>query len=536
MRSSKHGILACLALAACTPSPSGLGGTEDTEGSDTGASTGPDTTPMGTTAVDTTAGSGEGGSSSGVVDSSSTGPGCTPGEEGCACDERGLCAEGLACIDDVCTATSCGNGEIDEGEECDDANAMDSDGCDNDCTVSAGAAQVIAGEEHVCALFHTGDIKCWGAYNDGRLGYPGQNEDVGNDETPASMPFVDVGGPVEQLALGTAFTCALLDGGDVRCWGDGAEGRLGQGNTDDVGDDESPADVPPIDLGGPALHIAAGDDHACAVLQSGELRCWGRNEQGQLGLPGAGDVGDDEVPGSLPPVNLGDGVVAEQVAAGADHTCVLVGGGEVLCFGRDDAGQLGTPESNAVIGDDEEPATAERVLLPEFAVMVAARYNHTCVAYDTGELQCWGDGGAGRLGYGNTDNVGDDEDVSLLTPLDLLDAVGSDPTSFGMGVAHTCVRLGTTHIFCWGEGDNGRLGYGNTMDLFAPLMDQVNLALPLAPRMVTAGREFSCATTEGSQVKCWGRNNRGQLGYGAAWNTDLADNEPIDSVGPVMIE
>jgi alpha-tubulin suppressor-like RCC1 family protein len=67
-------------------------------------------------------------------------------------------------------------------------------------------------------------------------------------------------------------------------------------------------------------------------------------------------------------------------------------------------------------------------------------------------------------------------------------------------------------------------------------MDQVNLALPLAPRMVTAGREFSCATTEGSEVKCWGRNNRGQLGYGPAWNTDLADNEAIDAVGPVPIE
>jgi cysteine-rich repeat protein len=458
---------------------------------------------------------------------------CTPGEEGCACDE-GACNGDLVCIDDVCVVLLCGNGDIDGGEACDDGNMVDSDGCDNDCTVSAGAAQVIAGDEHACALFHTGDIKCWGAFDSGRLGYLGQDQDVGDDETPADMPFVEVGAPVVQLALGSNFTCALLDTAEVKCWGSGQHGRLGQGGQVDMGTDEVPADIPAIDFGGGTpIHIAAGAEHACAVMQSGELRCWGRNDQGQLGLPGVVNVGDDELPGDVSAINLGMGVVAEQVAAGTDHTCALLGGGGVLCFGLDAQGQLGTPGAAETVGDDEEPAASTPVLLSELAVLIAGRFNHTCVAYDTDTIQCWGDGGSGRLGYGNTDNVGDNEDVSLLTPVD---PVGGDPTSFGMGTAHTCVRVGTTQIYCWGEGNNGRLGYGNTTDLLAPDMAQVNLALPLAPRMVTAGREFSCATTEGSEVKCWGRNNRGQLGYGLAWNTDLADNEPIDSVGPVPIE
>jgi cysteine-rich repeat protein len=440
----------------------------------------------------------------------------------------------LVCIEDTCLVGLCGNGDLEAREECDDANAMDSDGCDNDCTISSGAVEVIAGDEHVCARFHTGDIKCWGAFDAGRLGYLGQAEDVGDDETPAEMPFVNTGAPVVQLALGTNFTCALLDTDEVKCWGDGQHGRLGQGDQADLGSDQEPADIPAIDFAGDVpIHIAAGGEHACAVMQSGALRCWGRNDQGQLGLPGVAMVGDDELPGAVPAVNLGEGMVAEQVAAGADHTCVLLGGGGVLCFGSDSAGQLGTPESTATIGDDEEPAASTPVLLAEFAVLIAGRFNHTCVAYDTGTIQCWGDGGAGRLGYGNTDNVGDNEDVSLIP---VVDPVGGEPTHFGMGLAHTCVRLGTTQIYCWGEGNNGRLGYGNTMDLLAPDPMQVNLALPLAPRMVTAGREFSCATTEGSQVKCWGRNNRGQLGYGMAWTEDLADNEPIDSVGPVAVE
>lgn len=536
MRSSNLNFLACLALAACTPNDSGVG--TDTEGSSTGTTSGTstttslDTTADGSTGASGSASASSSSSSSSGAESSSTGPVCPPGEDGCPCME-GACEDGLTCIDDTCVVVLCGNGDIDDDEQCDDANAVDSDGCDNDCTVSAGAIEVIAGNEHACARFHTGDIKCWGAFDAGRLGYLDQAQDVGDDETPADMPFVDVGAPVEQLALGNDFTCALLATEEVKCWGNGQHGRLGQSSVADLGIDEVPADIPAIDLGGTPVQIAAGAEHACAVLQSGELRCWGRNDRGQLGLPGVTMVGDDEVPGSMPAVDLGEGVVAEQVAAGADHTCVLLGGGEVLCFGFDAAGQLGTPGPAVTIGDDETPATSTPVLLGELAVLVAARYDHTCVAYDTGTIQCWGDGGAGRLGYGNTDNIGDDEDVALVPPVD---PVGGDPTHFGMGQAHTCVRLGTTQIYCWGEGNNGRLGYGDTVDQFAPLGMQVDLNLPVGPRMVTAGLAFSCGVTEGSQVKCWGRNNRGQLGYGDAWTTDLGDNEPIDSIGALLIE
>jgi cysteine-rich repeat protein len=192
--------------------------------------------------------------------STSTGPVCTPGEQGCTCDE-GACNGTLLCVDDACV--TCGNGEVDDGEECDDGSRTDSDGCDNDCTISAGAAQVIAGDEHVCALFHTGDIKCWGAFDSGRLGYLNQEQDVGDDETPADMTFVNLGAPVVQLALGSNFTCALLDTEDVKCWGSGQHGRLGQGSQVDFGIDEEPADIPAIDFGGGTpVHIAAGAEHA----------------------------------------------------------------------------------------------------------------------------------------------------------------------------------------------------------------------------------------------------------------------------------
>ncbi len=492
------------------------------------------------TMADSTAGTMGGSSSSSgsstAAESSSTGPGCVDGEEGCPCLEEEMCVDDLTCLEDVCTLVLCGNGVIDRDEECDDENRTDSDGCDNDCTVSAGAAQVIAGEEHTCALFHTGEIKCWGNFDDGRLGYFELDQDVGDDETPADMPFVDMGGAaVVQMSLGSNFTCALLDTDEVKCWGSGQHGRTGQASAADLGFDEVPGDIPAISLGGPAIEISAGDRHACAVMLGGDLRCWGRNDRGQVGVPDDGvigmNIGDDELPSDVPPVNVGAAV--DHVAAGGDHTCAILSGGEVRCFGRDNMGQLGTPEGPpAEIGDDEDPASAPVVLLAEQAVVIAAGFDHSCVGYVGGDVQCWGAGGSGRLGYGNTDDVGTNEDPILITPIDL----GSAPTHLVAGDEHTCARVGTTQIYCWGEGTNGRLGYGNEMDLFAPNGIQVNLALPLAPGMVTAGGAFTCGRTEGSDVKCWGRNNRGQLGYGALWDTDLGVMENLDVVGAVILE
>ncbi|MCA9653677.1 MAG: hypothetical protein H6712_26475 [Myxococcales bacterium] len=541
MWTSHRHLLACSLLLGCNPSTGGGGETEDTGSSSTGSSTtsGPldgTSTGMGTTAGEASA-SGE--SSSGTPEPTSTGAdstgssgatGCIPGEEeGCACD-GGRCGLGLVCQDDVCVASDCGNGMVDAGEECDDMNLVQSDGCDNDCTISAGAAEIVAGDEHVCIQFHTGDIKCWGNHELGRLGYPGLGEDVGDDETPADMPIVDVGSPVEQLALGSDFSCALLAGDEVVCWGHGQHGRLGQGNQNDLGLAESPSAIPPISLSGTPIQIATGAEHACAVFASGQLSCWGRNDHGQVGLPGLNMVGDDELPSDAPNVSVGANVL--MVAAGTDHTCALLGGGDVRCWGRDNVGQLGTPGTASDIGDNEDPSSNALVDLGGQAVNISARYDHTCVSYVTGEIQCWGGGASGKLGYGDTADVGDDEAVDTLMPLDL----GFDPSHLATGANHTCVRLLSTAILCWGEGDNGRLGTASTMDLFSPPMMQVDLSKPQGPASVTAGAAFSCGRTQGSEVKCWGRNNRGQLGQGLAFPTDLGDNEVLSVVGPILLE
>jgi len=161
--------------------------------------------------------------------------------------------------------------------------------------VGGVATDLALGRFHVCALLGTGSVRCWG---ENRLGYgPEGPWEVGYRNTPADAGDVPVGGWVVEIAAGEKHTCALLDSGGVRCWGDNEFGQLGYGHTDDIGIENTPeevGDVPLADPGIKAVHIAAGGNHTCAALTSGAVRCWGRNDVGQLGLGHTRNIGDNE--------------------------------------------------------------------------------------------------------------------------------------------------------------------------------------------------------------------------------------------------
>ena len=122
---------------------------------------------------------------------------------------------------------------------------------------------------------------------DGELGY-GNTATIGDDETPGAGAPVDLGQghSAKAISAGGFHTCALLDDASVRCWGYGAEGRLGYGNTENVGDNESPGSAGPVFLGAgrTAKAISAGSGHTCALLDDGSVRCWGYGANGALGL------------------------------------------------------------------------------------------------------------------------------------------------------------------------------------------------------------------------------------------------------------
>jgi alpha-tubulin suppressor-like RCC1 family protein len=162
------------------------------------------------------------------------------------------------------------------------------------------AVAIAAGSSHTCALLNNGGVKCWGENVAGQLGQ-GDTEDRGDGpgEMGDALVTIDLGTGRTALAIGSAGfnTCALLDNGGVKCWGSTVYGQLGQGDTEWRGG--GPGDMgdalAAVDIGGVATAIAVGSGHVCALLDdvAGGLRCWGAGGDGRLGNASTDSIGDD---------------------------------------------------------------------------------------------------------------------------------------------------------------------------------------------------------------------------------------------------
>jgi len=326
---------------------------------------------------------------------------------------------------------------------------------DSDSDTDIVADAIYSGAWHTCAIMAPTDtVRCWGLNNHGQLGY-GNTQVVGiGDITPATAGDVDAGGNVEDIAIGGNHTCALLSTGNVRCWGSNESGQLGYGNTDTIGDDETPASVGDVDIGENVIEITAGILHTCALLSTGNVRCWGASKSGQTGYGSANSVGDDETPASVGDIDIGENVVT--IAAGGYHTCALLSTGNVRCWGENENGQLGYGNTED-IGDDETPASVGDVDIDATIIEVKAGGAHSCIRTNNGGIRCWGENENGQLGYGNTELVGDDETPTSLEDIDL----GGEAIEISAGYAHTCSLLFAGNVRCWGYGYFGQLGYGN---------------------------------------------------------------------------
>jgi hypothetical protein len=260
-------------------------------------------------------------------------------------------------------------------------------------TVATGASQVAVGFHHACVLVD-GQVRCWGWNQRGVLGTA---DDVVRDRPQA----VFLGKPVLAIAAGEQHTCAITADHRLRCWGEANDGALGYGNTRVVGDDEQPASAGDVPLGEDVAQVVAGSKHTCALVEHGRVRCWGAGGAGQLGTGFINAIGDDEPASESSVVPLGGKAVA--LAAGAYHTCALLDTGAVRCWGLDADGQLGygRHDENGYnnIGDNEPASTAGDVPLGEPAVEITAGAKHTCAVLRSGGLRCWGTGLDGRLGY-----------------------------------------------------------------------------------------------------------------------------------------
>lgn len=286
-----------------------------------------------------------------------------------------------------------------------------------------GTADVFAGGFHTCARSGGGALRCWGGNDSGQLG--------DGARTPRAKPAVIMTHGVAAAALGGQHSCAMTFGGAVKCWGKNLFGQLGIGNTDDQATPQAVRKLPsataivtggghacaldakrklrcwglndcgrlgdgteenqslpvPVKLDQPVKAATGGSAHTCAVTPQGALACWGKNEFGQLG---DGTRKDRTKPTAVP--GLGRGVAA--VSAGFRHTCALMAGGSVKCWGLNDAGQLGTGTKQ------DSPLPADVVGLPARVRALSAGWKHTCVLADDEALYCWGDNEFGQIGNG----------------------------------------------------------------------------------------------------------------------------------------
>lgn len=453
-------------------------------------------------------------------------------QEATVCPGGLICPVGNECAAEqaVCVpAGGCGNGRLDGGEQCDDGNIIGGDGCSASCRV-----ELVAGGAHTCVLRDGDRARCWGLGSSGQLGV-GMAFNIGDDE-PGLVEGVYVGGPVEQLFTGGSHNCALLASGSVRCWGANGSGQLGYGYRDTVGDDEVPFSAGDVDVGGEVEQLALGSGHTCALLATGKVRCWGNSYYGQLGYGNVNNIGDDEPLSAVGDVDVGGPV--KQLVAGRSHNCALLTAGKVRCWGYGNYGQLGYGNDED-IGDDEMPSSAGDVEVTHETddtevVQLAAGWNHTCALLATGKVRCWGRANDGQLGYGNVNPVG-----RYLPPYWTGDVeVGGTVIQLTAGESHTCALLATGAIRCWGRGGYGRLGYGNTESI-----GRTNTNLPVSAgdvhvggpvEQVVAGGSHTCALLQQSgDVRCWGDAQYHQLGYGTT--EPIGDDESPSALDPIAI-
>lgn len=261
---------------------------------------------------------------------------------------------------------------------------------DDESIVSGGTidlgwapAHISAGGDFTCAASEVGDVRCWGDNTSGA---------TGNGSLEDAVSFADseafyLGEPVRGLSCGAGHCCVLLASGRVRCWGSNSSGGLGH-PVGSVGDDETGDNAVGPDFDTSVVdQVSAGAGFSCAVVDSTMVVCWGAGNEGQLGNGGTDDIGDDEVVDTSQRISFASSI--EQLCTGK-NACVLLASGDVMCWGPDwDIGAYGYDAAEA-IGDNETASQGTRAELPWPAEAIACGSRHTCALGGDNEILCWG--------------------------------------------------------------------------------------------------------------------------------------------------
>lgn len=295
--------------------------------------------------------------------------------------------------------------------------------------LSVGVDYLRVGHMHSCVLMQTGGVKCWG------YGIYGEIGDGTFTSKNVPTDVVGLGSGIASIGLGAYLTCAVTDAGELKCWGINDFCQVGDGSTVNK---NIPVDITSISL--PVRMATPGRADSCVLLENGTVKCWGRNDGGQLG--------NGTTTGSCTPVDAMGLVNTSTMACQQYHLCAVDDVGTLKCWGWNAYGQLG----DGTIARKTIPNTVAG--LPSTVDMVATGWAHTCALLSNDQVWCWGRNTEGQLGDGtyNESHV----------PVQVI-GLSSTPVQIACGSSHACATLDNGQVQCWGQNNYGQLGDGSSV-------------------------------------------------------------------------
>ncbi len=360
-----------------------------------------------------------------------------------------------------------------------------------------GIVAIDATHDHTCAVLDDGQAHCWGG--DQRFG------ELGTGYSRTRLDAVAVREHTQRVEAGTTFACALDNSGFVRCWGTADDNEIFGEGISWIGE---PRLIP--ELAG-VTALSASDFHVC-TLKGPAATCWGGGGAGEIGVPGEWGA----IPKPMDPIPNIEPIAS--IDAGAFHTCSVTEAGAAVCWGQ-------APLGDGTLSSTHQPVTVTG--LASGVRQVAGGIGHRCALLDDGTVKCWGHLYSQPLNAPNP-TIGDGSGASQLTPVSVPDLQGV--AAIAAGRVHTCAVLDTGRVRCWGFNWAGQLGDGTTTSRFTPVeISGLENVVSVHP-----GIAHTCAVLGDGSAACWGRGTTGQLGNGkresslvpvtvTVWDEPIAD-------------
>lgn len=372
-------------------------------------------------------------------------------------------------------------------------------------TTGAGSAsadianpQLSGGIYSTCAIYPSKRLYCWGSNSSQQAGMGG-----GNRVSFATRPYPVKGVTSQPIGVSSGYSsaCAMLVTGGIGCWGKNTSGALGAKSLGSFARSfQSTAGL--ISPWASPSNVATGGQHVCFRDNNKTVKCLGNNNYGQLG--------NTSNAASSTPVQVavitgaGAGTQADQVVSGSGHSCALLVNNNVKCWGVNNFRQLGSPTNTVASSNTpvDVPSLSNNI------TELASLGDHTCAEHADDTISCWGANPYGQLGDGT---------VAPFKGAVKVDGI-SNSRQVSTGISHSCALVAGGAVKCWGSNEFGQLGNGTTTTSSKPV-SVIGLSRPASE--ITVGGYHSCARLDTGSIYCWGRGSKGQLGDGTTSSSSV---------------